>query len=58
VLGMALDAVIHERYGRVTQLVFSLPVLRLLSRWSLVRRLFDLDRETDVMPSGPAEEGA
>jgi uncharacterized BrkB/YihY/UPF0761 family membrane protein len=55
VLAMALDAVIHEGYGRVTQFVFSLPVLRLLARWSRVRRLFDLDREVEEMPSGPTD---
>jgi uncharacterized BrkB/YihY/UPF0761 family membrane protein len=55
VLAMALDAVIHERFGRVSQFVFSLPVLRVLGRWSWVRRLFDLDRE---VPSGPTVEPA
>jgi uncharacterized BrkB/YihY/UPF0761 family membrane protein len=43
VLAMALDAVIHERFGRVSQFVFALPVVRVLGRWSRVRRLFDLD---------------
>ena len=58
VLAMALDAVIHERFGRVSQFVFSLPVLRVLGRWSRVRRLFDLDRELDGVPSSHAEERA
>jgi uncharacterized BrkB/YihY/UPF0761 family membrane protein len=56
VLAMALDAVIHERFGRVSQFVFSLPGLRILGRWSRVRRLFDLDREVDGMASSPADE--
>jgi len=46
VLGMALDAVIHESFGTISQAVFSLPVLRILprrSRW--IRRFFDLDTE-------------
>ncbi len=58
VLAMALDAVIHERFGRVSQFVFSLPVLRVLGRWSRVRRLFDLDREVEGMASSPAEAPA
>jgi uncharacterized BrkB/YihY/UPF0761 family membrane protein len=46
VLAMALNAVIHERFGTISQAVFSLPVLRVLprkSRW--IRRFFDLDPE-------------
>ena len=50
VLAMALDAVIHERFGRVSQLVFSLPLLRVLSRSSLVRRLFNLEPEQEAAP--------
>lgn len=43
-LALALDAVIHERFGGVARFVFSLPILRLLARHSkLVRRVFDLD---------------
>ena len=57
VLAMALDAVIHERFGRVSQLVFSLPLLRVLSRSSLVRRLFDLDREVEATASNPNRAG-
>jgi uncharacterized BrkB/YihY/UPF0761 family membrane protein len=49
VLAMALDAVIHERFGRVSQFVFSLPLLRFVGRSSRVRRLFDLDREVDAV---------
>jgi uncharacterized BrkB/YihY/UPF0761 family membrane protein len=44
VLAMTLNAVVHERFGTISQAVFSLPVLRILprrSRW--IRRFFDLD---------------
>jgi uncharacterized BrkB/YihY/UPF0761 family membrane protein len=44
VLAMTLNAVVHERFGTISQAVFSLPVLRILpakSPW--VRRFFDLD---------------
>lgn len=44
VLAMALDAVVHERFGTISQAVFSLPVVRSLPRWSAwIRRVFDLD---------------
>jgi uncharacterized BrkB/YihY/UPF0761 family membrane protein len=43
-LALALDAVIHERFGSVARFVFSLPVLRQLAQHSkLIRRVFDLD---------------
>ncbi len=46
VLSMALNAVIYERYGRVTRFVFALPGLRLLARHSApLRRFFSLDDE-------------
>jgi uncharacterized BrkB/YihY/UPF0761 family membrane protein len=46
VLAMALNAVIHERFGTISQFVFSLPVLRTLPRRSQwIRRFFDLDAE-------------
>ena len=41
---LALDAVIHERFGSISRFVFALPLLRLIPRHStLVRRIFDLD---------------
>lgn len=43
VLGMSIDAVIYERFGSISQLVFSLPGVRVLprkSRW--IRAFFDL----------------
>jgi uncharacterized BrkB/YihY/UPF0761 family membrane protein len=44
VIAMCLDAVIHERFGTIARLVFSLPLLRSLARRSAwIRRFFDLD---------------
>ncbi len=44
VLSMCLDAVIHERFGTISRLIFSLPILRLLPRRSArLRRFFGLD---------------
>jgi membrane protein len=43
ILGIVFDAVIHERFGRITNFVFSWPLVRLLRRSSLVRRVFNLD---------------
>jgi uncharacterized BrkB/YihY/UPF0761 family membrane protein len=44
VLAMCLDAVVRERLGTISRLVFSLPVVRVLPRRSArVRRFFDLD---------------
>ncbi len=44
VLAMTINAVIHERLGTVSQVMFSLPVLRALPQRSpWIRRFFDLD---------------
>jgi uncharacterized BrkB/YihY/UPF0761 family membrane protein len=44
VLSMCLDSVIHERFGTISRLIFSLPILRLLPRRSArLRRFFGLD---------------
>lgn len=44
VLSMCVDSVIHERFGTISRLVFSLPVLRALPRRSArLRRFFGLD---------------
>jgi uncharacterized BrkB/YihY/UPF0761 family membrane protein len=44
VLAMVLDAVIHERFGSISRVAFSLPVMRILPRKSAwIRRFFDLD---------------
>lgn len=44
-LAIVLDAVLFERFGSVTQFVFSLPVLRILPRHSaLLRKYFGLER--------------
>jgi uncharacterized BrkB/YihY/UPF0761 family membrane protein len=43
VLGMELNAAIYERYGSISQVVFSLPFFRVLARKSArVRRFFGL----------------
>jgi uncharacterized BrkB/YihY/UPF0761 family membrane protein len=52
IVGMCLDAVIHERFGTISRLVFSLPLLRSLARRSeWIRRFFKLD---DSPGGGPA----
>ena len=44
VLAMVLNAVLHERFGSISRVAFSLPVMRILPRKSAwVRRFFDLD---------------
>ena len=44
VLSLAVNAVIHERFGSVSQFVFSLPGLRwLASRSEWLRGFFDLE---------------
>jgi uncharacterized BrkB/YihY/UPF0761 family membrane protein len=41
---MVLNGVIHERFGSISQVVFALPVMRLLPRKSAwIRRMFDLE---------------
>jgi uncharacterized BrkB/YihY/UPF0761 family membrane protein len=46
VLSMAIDAVIYERFGSISQFVFGLPVLRALPRrFPWFRRFFQLDEE-------------
>ena len=45
-LSMILNAVIYERFGSISQFVFSLPLLRILPRKSgWLREFFDLDDE-------------
>ncbi len=43
VLAIVCSAVIHERFGRITNFVFSWPLIRLLRKSRLVRRVFDLE---------------
>jgi uncharacterized BrkB/YihY/UPF0761 family membrane protein len=51
VVSMCLDAVIHERLGTISQLIFSLPIVRILPRRSArVRRFFDLDEAPQPDP--------
>lgn len=53
VVSMCLDAVVHERFGTISRLIFSLPILRVLPRRSArVRRLFGLD-EPPSPDAGP-----
>ena len=43
IIAMELNAAIYDRYGSISQVAFSLPVLRILARRSpRVRRFFDL----------------
>jgi membrane protein len=45
----ALNAVIYETYGSISQLIFGLPVIRLLPRrWPFFVRYFDLDTGPDA----------
>ncbi|MFT3852210.1 MAG: YhjD/YihY/BrkB family envelope integrity protein [Ilumatobacteraceae bacterium] len=44
-LAIELDSVLYERFGSLTQFIFSLPVLRVLPRHSaLLRKYFGLER--------------
>jgi uncharacterized BrkB/YihY/UPF0761 family membrane protein len=52
VVAMCLNAIVHERFGTISRLVFSLPILRSVARRSAwVRRFFGLDESAD---GGPA----
>ncbi|MET0326817.1 MAG: YhjD/YihY/BrkB family envelope integrity protein, partial [Ilumatobacteraceae bacterium] len=45
VLAMAINAVIYERFGSISHVVFALPVVRVIPRRSeRIRRFFELDR--------------
>lgn len=47
VIAMCLDAVVHERFGTISRLVFSLPILRALARRSAwIRRFFGLEPDS------------
>jgi uncharacterized BrkB/YihY/UPF0761 family membrane protein len=52
VLGIVVDAVIHERFGSITNFVFSWPLVRVLRRFRLVRRVFRLEEQVDVPEQG------
>jgi uncharacterized BrkB/YihY/UPF0761 family membrane protein len=44
VIAMAVNATVHERHGSISDIVFSLPVIRLIPpRSAFVRRVFGLD---------------
>ena len=49
VVAMCLDATVHERFGTIARLVFSLPLLRTLARKSAwIRRFFKLEDPPDA----------
>jgi uncharacterized BrkB/YihY/UPF0761 family membrane protein len=51
VIAMCLDATVHERFGTIARLVFSLPLLRILARKSArIRRFFELDDDPPPDP--------
>ncbi|WP_162942311.1 YhjD/YihY/BrkB family envelope integrity protein [Desertimonas flava] len=46
VMSFVVDAVVYERFGSVSRVVFALPVLRRLpSRWPQIGRVFQLDED-------------
>jgi uncharacterized BrkB/YihY/UPF0761 family membrane protein len=48
IIAMTLNAVLYERFGSMSTLVFSVPGVRMLPRHSArLRRLFDLDTDSD-----------
>jgi uncharacterized BrkB/YihY/UPF0761 family membrane protein len=54
VLSFVVDAVLFERFGSLSRLVFSLPVLRTVpKRFPSVSRFFDLDRADRVVEDEP-----
>jgi uncharacterized BrkB/YihY/UPF0761 family membrane protein len=54
VLAMELNAAIYERYGSVSQVMFSLPVFRILARRSARVRRFRSEAQS---PQAPAPAG-
>jgi len=56
VVGMCLNAVIHERFETISRLVFSLPLLRSLAKRSAwIRRFFDLEERQHHDGGGSAD---
>ena len=54
VISMELNSVVYERRGSLSQLVFGLPVLRLVARRSgRLRRFFALDEVTGSAAEAP-----
>ena len=48
IISIELNAAVYDRYGSISRVVFSLPVLRILARRSpRVRRFFDLTDPSD-----------
>jgi uncharacterized BrkB/YihY/UPF0761 family membrane protein len=53
VIGLAINAVLYERFGSISTVVFSLPVVRAIPRRSArVRRIFGLDDTADGPGTG------
>jgi Virulence factor BrkB len=53
---LILDAVLFEKLGSVSDVVFSLPVIRAIPRrWPKVRRFFDLPEPSDPKPDSESE---
>lgn len=51
-LSFAVNSVIYETYGSISQLIFGLPVLRLLPRrWPAFAQYFDLEVERPAPPA-------
>jgi hypothetical protein len=50
-LAFSVNAALFERFGSLTQAIFSLPVLRLLpARWPWFRSYFELDESGRTVP--------
>ena len=57
VFAMMLNAVIYERFGGISDFVFSLPGLRVLARRSpRLRHFFDLDPPAGTGSSPPSPD--
>ena len=55
VIANALNAVVYERLGSLSEFVFSLPVFRSIARRSAwIRRFFDLEPPADPAPMSRA----
>ncbi len=55
-LSMSMNAALFDRFGSLSQAIFSLPILRLLpQRSTLIRNYFGLDDQGRSVPSAPGE---
>ncbi len=56
---LIVDAIVWERFGSISGVVFSLPVLRRLpARSARLRKFFDLDRTGTEPPASPEDPPA